>query len=181
MKKRILGGTMAYSYFTFDNAIETNENSAAIRACRDFCKETDNLYLYGGTGSGKTHLATAAVRKYVDAMSCYVLVTKPQEILRDIRAADGAAGEDEIIMSASKAGVLLLDDLGVEKPTEFAVSTLYEIIDRRYMNGGGGLIVSSNLSPQELSNKMGDDRIASRLAFMCKGHFYNLGTKDWRI
>ena len=64
--------------------------------------------------------------------------------------------------------VLVIDDLGIGRDTEFAFQTLYEIVDGRYMAMKGGLIVTSNLSLDDLAAKLGDDRIPSRLASMCK-------------
>jgi integrase len=56
---------------------------------------------------------------------------------------------------------LYLDDLGTEKPTDWALQTLYLIIDRRYPEMMQ-TIISSNLNLDELSSRLGD-RIASRI------------------
>jgi DNA replication protein DnaC len=61
---------------------------------------------------------------------------------------------------------LILDDLGVEKTTEWSLQTLYTIIDRRYREEKQTLI-TSNLTLDEIAEKVGD-RIASRIAGMCK-------------
>jgi DNA replication protein DnaC len=51
-----------------------------------------------------------------------------------------------------------------------------------YMNMKGGLLVSSNLSLGELAERVGDDRLSSRLAQMCRGNVFSLaGEKDWRV
>ena len=72
---------------------------------------------------------------------------------------------------------MVLDDLGVEKTTDWSLQTLYAIIDHRYRNMKK-TIITSNLNLNELSDKLGD-RIASRIAGMCKT--IEIKGKDRRI
>jgi DNA replication protein DnaC len=60
--------------------------------------------------------------------------------------------------------LLVLDDLGAEKTTEFAITTLYIIIDRR-IRDAKRTIITTNLSLKEIEDKL-DARIASRLSGM---------------
>ncbi|TSC64535.1 MAG: DNA replication protein DnaC [Microgenomates group bacterium Gr01-1014_93] len=62
-------------------------------------------------------------------------------------------------------GTVIIDDLGVEKNSEWVSETLYTIINERYENELPTILIS-NLSLQELSGKI-DDRIVSRIAEMC--------------
>lgn len=62
--------------------------------------------------------------------------------------------------------LLVLDDLGAEKTTPWALQSLYVILNKR----GSELrqtIITSNLSLDEMSNEL-SDRIASRIKGMCK-------------
>ena len=102
------------------------------------------------------------------------MIEKVSGICRALRSADNARAEQEIMSRYSKIPVLGIDDIGIEKHTEFVIGVIYEIIDYRYMNRPGGLIVTSNLSLSELAQKLGDDRIPSRLAQMCKGRIISL-------
>jgi DNA replication protein DnaC len=173
-----LGGARSRDEFMREKFIVSDGNKNAFEFCDAFNPKTDNLYLFGATGTGKSHLAIIAARKFWRV----AMVIKPCEIFRAIRACDGAAEEMSVIGSYASQEVLVIDDLGVGKDTEFAVTSLYEIIDRRYQSMFGGLIVTTNLSPDDLAKKLGDDRIPSRLAQMCKGHVYDLGVgKDWRL
>jgi DNA replication protein DnaC len=173
-----LGGVRSRDEFTRENFTVTDKNKNAFESCDAFKPKTDNLYLFGATGTGKSHLAIIAARKFWRG----ALVVKPSEIFRKIRACDGAEEEVSTIGGYAWQEVLVIDDLGVGKDTEFAVTSMYEIIDRRYQLMSGGLIVATNLSPDELAKKLGDDRIPSRLAQMCRGHIFDLGSaKDWRI
>lgn len=79
----------------------------------------------------------------------------------------------------SNVPVFVVDDLGVQKDTEHALTVLYEILDRRDMNLRHGLIVTSNLPLDMLAKKMGDDRITSRIAGMCR--VVKVGWDDHRM
>jgi len=134
-----------------------------------------NLYLYGPPGSGKTHLATALVRDHYPKFR----IVKPMDITREIRENQCRDAEEDIINKYAKRDMLVIDDLGAEKATEFSVQTIYEIVDRRYMDMSLGLIITSNLSLEQLAEKTGNHRISSRLAGMCR--IIKLADRDWRI
>ncbi len=67
-------------------------------------------------------------------------------------------------MNASR--LLILDDLGAEKPTEWVRERMYEIVNQRY-EWMRPIIVTSNLSPAQLAKQVGQ-RVASRLMEMCE-------------
>ena len=152
-----LGGIKAYNLFL----CKTFTNKKAMSLCDGYPNK--NLYLWGPTGAGKTHLATALVRLYTEG-----LVVKASDIYRSCRGIKSGAEEKKIIDSYVNKKFLVIDDLGVEKNTDFSMSILYSIVEARDMNYIKGLIVTSNLSPEALSEKFGDDRVMSRLAGMSK-------------
>ena len=184
-----LGGIRALDTFRMDKLKTTDTNREAIGAADTFDPSKDNLYLYGPVGCGKSHISVAGVYQWAEnnkkddtngTIWRNSKTVKPAALGREIRSAGGAEGETEIIECLRESKILVIDDLGVEKDSEFMVNILYEIIDWRYMNMPGGLIVTSNLSLGALSKKLGDDRIPSRLRQMCKG--FNLaGEKDYRV
>ena len=73
--------------------------------------------------------------------------------------------EQDIINKYSEIDLLVLDDLGIEKTSEWSIQTLYTIIDRRYRDMKR-TIITSNLNLKEIADKL-DDRISSRIAGMC--------------
>lgn len=152
-----LGGLRAYDDFT----LEKFDNPAAIEKCSGYPGE--NLFLWGASGTGKTHLATALARQYPGAC-----VVKPQFIYRECRGIKGGADEQKAIDRFSDIPYLVIDDLGVDKKTDFSFSVLYEIIDARWMNKKTGLIITSNLSLGQLAERICDDRVVSRLNDLCK-------------
>ncbi len=141
----------------------------------------EGAFLTGSRGVGKTHLAAALMReamlaakpvKYLDAYRIDLhklprFVSVPELLLeiRDTYNGNGVS-EKEVIDKYSWVDVLVLDDLGVEKPSKWVLQTLYIIIDRRYREDLR-TIMTSKLGIEEVEDKL-DDRIASRIAGMCK-------------
>lgn len=149
---------------SFDNFTGGDQVKAI---CRTFPKES--ILLSGKTGCGKTHLAVATLREFIiksetPIYSNPIFITSP-ELLLHIRSCF-ATNSDEfaLVDRYSKAPVLILDDLGADKATEWAVNTLYLIIDRRNKDLLPTFI-TTNLSIQEIENQYGA-RIASRLSDM---------------
>ena len=154
-----------YQTASFDSMVKTPANSKALEICKAFNKKKDNLYIYGPTGCGKTHLAIATALKHFDPLTKF---DKPSWFLRRLRMCEKAVDELNEVKALIAASILAFDDLGIEKDSEFAVNSIYEVIDGRYITGGGGLIITTNLSLDQLAAKLASDRIPSRLAGMSK-------------
>jgi hypothetical protein len=158
------------------------------QAYQDAVKTEKGLYIVGSRGVGKTHLATALLRQMIfdhpraerihyDILPAIVSVP---ELLMRIKATfnkESKETEDEVLDLYSDLRVLILDDLGTEKPTEWAISTLYLIIDRRYRDMRK-TIITSNCSLDEIAERL-DDRISSRIAEMC--NVIRMKGKDRRL
>lgn len=166
----------AFYEFTFEKFVLTKGTKEAYEAAKSFNPKTENLYLWGSCGIGKTHLIYSIARKLIDKMS--VEIIKPPELVRQLRGKEGADEEQEIV-AYSEIECLLIDDMGVGRATEYNATLLYEIIDRRYMGYRNGLVITSNLSLQDLGKKLNDDRLTSRLAGMCK--IVKMSGDDWRL
>ena len=151
-----LGGLRAFEQFIPERFNISTCNNPAAEAVKTWDATKENLYLFGPVGCGKSHLQAMAVRPQLEANPHRGAIKKVYNICRAIRACQDARAESEIIETYSKLPVLGIDDLGVEKHTEFVIGIIYEIIDARYMNRPGGLIVTSNLSLSELAQKLGD-------------------------
>lgn len=170
-----LGGLRAYETYKLDLFKPKSEaQNVALEACRSFDPKADNLMLIGPAGTGKTHLAVGAARKF------HGVVWKPMEIARKVRAQEGAEKESKVIGNLIECPAIVIDDLGVEKPTEWLTVLLFEIVDGRYQSMRGGLIITANVGLDGLAQRLGDDRISSRLAQMCK-RFSFAGVDDARI
>jgi len=115
-----------------------------------------NLVLVGTVGSGKTWLACAAARPRFmagDDLAFMPIV----ELLDALRP----GGPDNAMEEACGVDLLIIDDLGTEKPTEWTAERLYAVVNRRWMEERP-TIVTSNLDPEELETAVGA-RMYSRL------------------
>lgn len=164
-----LGGIMAYADFT----AEKYTNKAVLKALANYPSE--NYYLWGKAGSGKTHAAVAVLRKVSTAQ-----VVRMWQISREIRAVRDPYEEAAIIDKYASIP-MLVDDLGSEKATEFLQNTLFEIMDRRWQAKVGGLIITANMSIDKLGGILGD-RTASRIAGLVGGkNTLELSGTDYRL
>lgn len=141
------------SYQNYDGKFDTS-----------IIKSESMAFYYGEPGTGKTHLAVSEARRSIwHGLKCH-FVTVPYLLmkLRSSFSQVEAAQEMEIIDGyIYNWDLLVLDDLGAEKTTDYALQALYLIIDGRYGNKNK-TIITSNLNPVELATKLGD-RISSRV------------------
>lgn len=132
----------------------------------DMFKENIGLLLWGNTGNGKTYAAAAIANALIDR-GIPALVTSFPKILSAVTGL--FAGERaEYIDSLANYKLLVIDDLGAERQSEFALEIVYSVIDARYKSGLP-LIITTNLSVQELRGctDMQYRRIYDRVLEMC--------------
>ena len=135
---------------------------AAKGYVEDFPKKRGNLLLIGNTGTGKTHISTAIAREII-SRGYDVIYDSAQNILSDFDDDQFRRRFDEEPKSTKylECDLLIIDDLGTEFSTQFSVSCLYNLLNTR-QNRALATIISTNLSPEELSRKY-EDRIYSRI------------------
>lgn len=117
---------------------------------------TTNVVVVGPVGVGKTHAAVAALR-ICHEHGLLVAFAPIVEVLDALRPGGPSDATDKLM----HARVLLLDDLGAEKPTEWTAERLYAIVNRRWLNKLP-TIVTTNVPAHELEHTV-DIRLYSRL------------------
>jgi len=138
-------------------------NDKLISDIKNIIVDKENVVLRGNTGCGKTHLAVSMLKTGIDYYCKFISVPN---LLLKIRSSfnGGSETEEEIINNFSGYKTLVLDDLGAEKTSEFSITTLYLILDRR-ISECRQTIITTNLSQKEIEEVFGA-RIASRMAGM---------------
>lgn len=128
--------------------------------------ENLGLLLWGDVGTGKSFVAACIANALLEA-GTPVLMTNFSKILNQM----GALYSDEryqYIASLSNFSLLIIDDLGIERNTEYALEQVYAVIDERYKSGLP-VIITTNLTINELRNPadVAHARIYSRVLEMC--------------
>jgi len=145
------------------------------------------LFLYGKPGSGKTHLACAVGHATIQQVrSCrFVLVPDLLFKIRGTYGRDEGETERDILEDLYSPDLLILDDIGSEKPTEWSRSVLFQTINQAYSGESKdtgipqNIVITSNYSLQELEDRIDDPRITSRIAEMC--HLIEMRQEDYRV
>ncbi len=141
------------------------------------------LYLYGDPGTGKTLLSCIILNEIMRLYQTPVLYAKiSRDILSRLRATfnPGSAsyGEgDRIEKSLAKVPVLVIDDFGVQKESEWGNSVLYDLIDSRYENNLTTIITSNE--PPESWKEVNRGRVYSRITEMCR--IIQIQEEDYRV
>jgi DNA replication protein DnaC len=140
------------------------------------------LYLYGPPGVGKTHMVCAILRKMTE-LPVRVLFHNANDFLEEIKkefenGIDYEARDVGVFEEAKKLkGILFLDDLGVEKSTEWSRERFCSLINHRYEEMLP-TIFTSNCDLDILSARMGQ-RVVSRIIGMST--VLEIGGQDRRI
>lgn len=179
---------------TFKNATVTADNQAAFDIAKGFLKsDVWSLTLVGEPGRGKTFLAMAIGNYALDRSNYYddagypVIYYQVEDLLDELRAGYNYKGPhygddddrqgsepsyDGVMSDVLNIRLLILDDLGAEKRTEWASGKLDQIIDTRYREGRK-TVVTTNVLPEKLGA-----RISSRLK---EGYRVVVKGPDYRV
>ena len=128
----------------------------------------EGLIFTGDVGTGKTHLAAAIAAEIIRKYSATVEFVSYVEVLTNIKAAFSNHSEEAYMLEERmrKADLLVIDDLGKEKPTPFTNELFYRVVNGRYKDKLP-MIITSNYGVESLSERL-DYPVFSRLVAMCK-------------
>ena len=123
------------------------------------------LLLWGKVGTGKSYLAGSIANALIEK-EVSVRMTNFAAILGDLAAK--FEGRNEYIDRLCRYPLLVIDDFGMERGTEYGLEQVYNVIDSRYRSGKP-LIVTTNLTLQEIKEPpdTAHARIYDRLLAMC--------------
>jgi DNA replication protein DnaC len=151
-----------------------NRDLQTLPTPKDLPSFIESTFLYGDTGTGKTiytcfMLLEEQKQIYLnggprDETEKCAFITMP-ELINKIKSSydpNSRPTEQEILNYYCNLHLLVLDDFGTSKPTDWILHILYSIINHRY-DYLKKTIITSNLSLQEIALILGDDRITSRI------------------
>ena len=168
--------------YNFNNFKVTDSNKNEVEIAKDYTKKcTENkqengLIITGNTGVGKTHLAASIANKLIENDKI-VLMGRLTTLLDMIKETfrDNTKSENELIELYSNVDMIIIDDLGTEKISQWALEKLYTIIQNRNENRLP-IIITTRFDKQGLIERFSQsqdeqlvDAIISKLYQMCYG------------
>jgi DNA replication protein DnaC len=134
-----------------------------IKKFKEFEEKAKGLYYYSKTkGSGKTRLALSLGNALLNSEHRQVRFITTLSLLQEIKSTynqESQYTESQLVEAISNVHILIIDDIGVEKPTKWVNEILYSIFDTR-MKYNRITIFTSNCAMEDLQH---DDRLKSRI------------------
>lgn len=167
--------------YKFDNFESNNSNKKVLDNLKNYSEklvdgiEKKGLILIGDNGVGKTHLACSIANKLIEngIPIIYGTLINLLAELRNSYDTDNNISEMEIIKLYENVDLLIIDDLGKEKPSEWGLEKLFTIINSRYENNLP-VIITTNYNQNSLVERLSLNgeietakSIISRLYEMC--------------
>lgn len=157
---------------TFDNFEPATEKAEKVRRAlarysEDFAVQRHarpGFIFTGQPGTGKTHLACAALQEVISRGFTARYASLPAitlSIRRSYKSSEALTAAD-VIDDITSADLLVLDELDLHGASDSDYQTLYEIINRRYEQGAAPIIALSNRTIEDLKRDL-DERLTTRI------------------
>ena len=168
-----------YQHCTLGNFTAYNESleRAVVQARRvadAYPSISAGLFLEGQPGVGKTHLAAAVLKQVIQTTGARGVFYDTRDLLRLIRSTYNPTvrtAEMDILRPVMEADLLVLDDLGSEKPSEWVEETMNLIVNTRY-NERRPTIFTTNF--EELPDDNDPEGLKSRIGFRIHSRLYEM-------
>ena len=157
-------------------AIQLSAFKYAYTLARDYPVVDQGLLFMGPVGIGKTHLAVAILRELMEKKGLNCLFYEFGSLLKEIQNSYNPisqTSELKVLEPVFNAEVLVLDELGASKPTDWVRDTMMQIINTRYNNKKLTIFTTNYLDgrrserDETLEDRIGV-RLRSRVFEMCK-------------
>jgi len=148
-------------------------SSIAMTAARNYVSKWPHmqehglgLLLWGSPGTGKTYTAACIANALLDQKIPVLMTSFP--ILLGAMPGPVTGEQTAFIDQWMQYPLLIIDDLGVERSSEYTIELVYHIIDARYRSGGP-MIITTNLTLNEMENPgtREKERIYDRILERC--------------
>lgn len=147
---------------SFENFVVNDVNRKAYEIAKSYVDnwqenkdKGEGLYFEGTCGTGKTHLAVAIAMKLIN-QGVPVICKTSIDLLASIKQSyerDSTVNEEDVIEAYNTVDLLVIDDLGKERATEWSVPILYRIINDRYENMLP-TVITTNYNTDDLIDKL---------------------------
>lgn len=156
---------------TFDTFEVDDRYREQYISCKEFAEmfpvaDGKGLYLYGNVGTGKTHLVAAIANYIIEEKHRQAVFVNHITLLNRIKQSFDT-GED-ITSWYKKAPLLIIDDIGKSKVTDWVREVIYDIVNYRYENELSS-VFTSNYDLETLANMIGLATV-SRISEACQVH-----------
>ncbi len=178
-----------YRGVSFDRPPVPAISPPAVAATREFCEAIEKnigaghgIWFTGDVGTGKTTLAMLISKAAIEAGNSVVIYSLPKLLARIRRAYDAGPGEDsylQLFERLSTVDLLHIDDLGVEKRSDWVLEQLYALVNERYEQSRS-IVVTTNLEAPALEEQIGE-RTMSRLTEICGHNVVPMWGNDLRL
>lgn len=157
---------------TFSTYRVSDENKKLFKTAQRYVERFDEMFeknqgllLYGDVGTGKSYTAAAIANELINRLHP-VIMTSFVKLLSDTFGMD--VDTSEYLNRLNMAQLLIIDDLGAERGTDYALERVYDIVDSRY-RCNKPVIITTNLTMEQMREcrDIRYTRIYDRLFEMC--------------
>lgn len=159
---------------SFDNFIaDSDDKRYALSVCRDYAERFSDfagrgagLILAGRPGTGKSHLASAALQAVLSTDVRYVTCSDLVRAVRETWRKDSERTEAQLLRYLERLDLLVIDELGARTETDNVQSIVFDVIDLRYREVKPTILLT-NQDKVGLKQFVGD-RTFDRLVETCR-------------